>query len=172
MRLALFLFSVSLCLLGSPSLHAQAHPTQAARRSNPALEQFRSLAGDWEGTDSGGKTIHLSYEPLASGVVMERLQPVGHAGMLTMYSLDGDHIVAIHFCSAGNQPVLKTGPLPAATGKYDFTLERVYGQSTPGELHMVELLVTITDNDHFTQTWTNLADGKRSSNTITYARKK
>ncbi|MGB7849209.1 MAG: hypothetical protein WBL63_26585 [Candidatus Acidiferrum sp.] len=172
MRLPPLLLGVSLCFLAVPSTHAQAYPTRVTPRSNPALEQFRSLAGDWQGKDSRGNEVHLSYEALGSGVVMERLQPVGQAGMLTMYSLDGDHIVAIHFCSAGNQPVLKTGPLPAATGRYDFTLERIYGQNTPDELHMVELVVTITDKDHFTQDWTNLSQGKRSTNTITYARKK
>jgi hypothetical protein len=172
MRCPLVLLGLSLCFLTSPPVWAQAQPTRVALRSNPALEQFKSLAGEWEGKDSRGKTVHLSYEVLASGVVMERLQSVGQAGMLTMYSLDGDHIVAIHFCSAGNQPVLKTGPLAAAAGKYDFTVERVYGLNKPGELHMVELLVTIADNDHFTQAWTNLAQGQRSTNTITYARKK
>jgi hypothetical protein len=37
---------------------------------------------------------------------------------------------------------------------------------------MVALLVTISDRDHLTQVWTNLHDGKRSSNTITLARRK
>jgi hypothetical protein len=104
--------------------------------------------------------------------VMERLQPAGHPGMVTMYSLDGDHIVAIHFCSAGNQPVLRTNQLHDATSKYDFTMERVYGLNTPDELHMVELLVTFVDKDHVTQAWTNLSHGKRATNTITLTRKK
>ena len=168
----LVLFGLALSLLGPPPLCGQAHPTHAESRSNPALEQFKSLAGEWEGKDRGRKAVSVSYEVLASGVVMERLQPAGQPGMLTMYSLDGDHIVAIHFCSAGNQPVMKTGPLAAATGKYDFTIERVYGLNTPDELHMVELLMTLTDKDHVTQAWTKLNHGERSTNTITLARKK
>ncbi len=168
----LLLFGFALSVLGPPLLRGQAHPTHSEFRSNPALEQFKSLAGEWEGKDTGGKAFSVSYELLASGVVMERLQPVGQPGMLTMYSLDGDHIVAIHFCSAGNQPVLKTGQLNTATGKYDFTIERVYGLNKPDELHIVELLVTFTDIDHVTQSWTNLNHGKRSTNTITFVRKK
>ena len=116
--------------------------------------------------------MRASYEALASGVVMERLQPEGEASMITMYSLDGDHIVAIHFCSAGNQPILKTGAVSAATGKYDFQIERAYGMRSPEELHMVELSVTLPDADHVTQAWTNLDHGKRSTNTISLARKK
>jgi len=155
-------------------LAAAQHPqtTEGPARSNPALEQFKTLAGEWEGQDSRGKPVRASYEALASGVVMERLQPEGQASMVTMYSLDGDHIVAIHFCSAGNQPILKTGTVSAATGKYDFQIERAYGMRSPEELHMVELQVTLPDAEHLTQTWTNLDHGKRSANTISLARKK
>ena len=165
----LVLVALSSCLLDSVSLFAQTHP---ASQVNAAVEEFKSLAGEWEGKDSHGANVHASYEVLLSGVVMERLQPEGRPGMVTMYSLDGDHIVAFHFCSEGNQPVLKTDTLSAATGRYDFTIERAYGLKTSGELHMVELLVTISNRDHLTQVWTNLHDGKRSSNTIILSRKK
>ena len=165
----LVLVALSSCLLNSPSLLAQTHP---APQANPALEEFKSLAGEWEGKDSHGANVHVSYDVLPSGVVMERLQPEGAPGMVTMYSLDGDHIVAFHFCSQGNQPVLRTDTLAAATGKYDFIIERAYGLRTSGELRMVEFLVTISDRDHLTQVWTNLHEGKRSSNTIALARKK
>jgi hypothetical protein len=165
----LVLAALSACLLDSSALFAQAHP---ASQANPALEEFKSLAGEWEGKDSHGANIHASYEAMSSGVVMERLQPESGPGMMTMYSLDGDHIVAFHFCSQGNQPVLKTDILSAATGTYNFTIERAYGLKTSGELHMIALLVTISDRDHLTEVWTNLHDGKRSSNTITLARRK
>jgi hypothetical protein len=159
-------------LLTATALARQSHTTEVNHRSNPALEQFKSLAGEWEGTDSRGNLVHASYEWLSTGVVMERLEPAGKASMITMYSLDGDHILAIHFCSEGNQPIMKTGPISTANGKYDFVIERAYGLSSPDDLHMVELVVTLTDNDHFTQAWTNVHHGKRSTNTITLARKK
>jgi len=165
----LALVAFTSCFLNCSPLCAQNHATSPA---NPAIEEFKSLAGEWEGKDSHGSTIHISYEVLPSGVVMERLQPEHEPGMLTMYSLDGDHIVAFHFCSQGNQPVLKTETLSTATGKYEFTLEHAYGLKSSGEVHMVQLLVTISDKDHLTQVWTNLHNGKRSSNTITLARKK
>lgn len=165
----LVLVALCYCLLNTSSLTAQSRPGPQA---NPALEEFKSLAGSWEGKNSRGDTIRVTYEVLPSGVVMEQLQPEGEPGMMTMYSLDGDHIVAFHFCSEGNQPVLKTDTLSAPTGKYLFTIERVYGLKAASDLHMVELLVTISDKDHLTHVWTNLHDGKRSSNTITLTRKK
>ena len=161
--------ALSFCLLNSAPLTAQTRPVT---QGNPALEEFKSLAGEWEGKDSHGGTVHIAYEVLGSGVVMEKLQPEGQPGMVTMYSLDGDHIVAFHFCSTGNQPVLKTDSLSAATGKYDFALEHAYGLKTTGELHMVGLVLTMPDKEHLTQVWTSLHDGKRSSNTISLVRKK
>ena len=159
-------------LLAATALARQSRTADAPHRANPALDQFKSLAGEWEGKDSHGNLVHASYESLSTGVVMERLEPAGHAPMITMYSLDGDHILAIHFCSEGNQPIMKTGPIAAANGKYDFVIERAYGLHSPEEVHMVELVVTLTDGDHVTQAWTNQHDGKRSTNTITLTRKK
>lgn len=160
-------------LFAAPGGARQSHTAaETGRHSNPALEQFKSLAGEWEGKDSHGNVIHASYESLASGVVMEHLQPQGEPSMMTMFSLDGDHILAIHFCSEGNQPILKTAAISAANGTYDFVLERTYGLNSPEELHMVELVVTLTDNDHFTEAWTNQHNGKRSTNTISFTRKK
>lgn len=172
MRRQLSLVALAIALLVPVGAKPQTGAANPARRANPALEQFKTLAGEWEGKDSHGKPVRASYEALASGVVMEKLQPLGDVAMMTMYSLDGDHIVAIHFCSAGNQPVLKTGPLSAPGGSYDFQIERAYGLGSPEDLHMVELLVTFADNDHFSQAWTNLDHGKRSTNTIQLARKK
>lgn len=163
---------VLFCFFGVAPLAGQSHPAPQSARTNPALEQFKSLAGEWEGKDSHGATVHLSYEVLASGVVMERFQPETASAMVTMYSLDSDHIVAIHFCSTGNQPILKTGPLSSATGKYDFTLDRTYGMTSPEELHMTGLLFTMIDNDHLSQAWTHVDHGKRSTSTFTFSRKK
>jgi len=172
MRHSLLCFVFFCYSLDASPLAGQSHPTPESPRTNPALEQFKALAGEWEGKDSHGKTIHVSYEALGSGVVMERFQLENESAMVTMYSLDGDHIVAIHFCSAGNQPILKTGPLSSGTGKYEFALERAYGMKTPDELHMVGLLFNMPDKDHVSQTWTYIDHGKRSTSTVTISRKK
>jgi hypothetical protein len=163
---------VAISFLATSTAAQHSHNPEGALRSNAALEQFKTLAGEWEGKDNHGKPVHASYEALASGVVMERLQAEGEPSMVTMYSLDGDHIVAIHFCSTGNQPILKTGTVSAATGKYDFQIERTYGLRSPEELHMVELLFTLPDADHVSEAWTNLDHGKKSTSTVSLTRKK
>jgi hypothetical protein len=93
----------------------QSHSPEGNRGTNAALQQFKSLAGEWEGKDTQGKMVHASYESLPSGVVMERLEAEGGPSMTTMFSLDGDHILATHFCAEGNQPILRTESISEAT---------------------------------------------------------
>jgi Tfp pilus assembly protein PilW len=163
------LFSLSLPL----SVFAAAQEMHPPARSTPAFDQLKSLAGEWEGTNTQGSKVHLTYQVVSNGsVLMERLQSAGESEMITMYSLDGDHIVVTHYCSAGNQPTMQTPTATAATGKYDFSFVRVSGMKTPDEGHMVSLSVSMPDKDHLTQVWTFDDHGKSLVDTFTYTRKK
>jgi hypothetical protein len=117
--------------------------------------------------------VNLTYQVVSNGsVLMERLKSADESEMITMYSLDGDHIVVTHYCSAGNQPTMQTPAATAATGKYDFSFVRVSGTKTPDEGHMVALSVTMPDKYHLTQVWTFDDHGKSMVDTFTYTRKK
>lgn len=154
-------------LLAFP-LSAQAPPAA----SHPAFLQLKSLTGTWEGKTSSGTTVKVTYEVVSGGsVVMERLQSANEPEMITMYSLEGNSLLGTHYCSAGNQPTMQTGPLTAATGKYQFHFVRVAGTKTPDESHMVALTLTIPDKDHLAQVWTFDEHGKTTSETFQYTRK-
>jgi hypothetical protein len=164
--------AISLLLVPSANLtHAQEmHPPA---RSTPAFDQLKSLAGNWEGKNSSGTPVKLTYTVVSNGsVVMEHLQSMKESEMITMYTLDGDRIVVTHYCSAGNQPTMQTAPSPAASGKYDFSFVRVSGTKTPDEGHMAALTLSIADKDHLTQTWTFDDHGKSMVDTLTYTRVK
>jgi hypothetical protein len=165
------LHSFSLCLVLGATLAAQeSHP---ASRSTPAFDQLKSLAGEWEGKNSGGNSAKVFYSVVSNGsVVMEHMAPKTDYEMVTMYSLDGDRIVVTHYCAAGNQPTMQTAPSPAANGKYDFSFVRVSGTKTPDEGHMSALTLTIADKDHMTQAWTYDDHGKTMVDTFTYTRVK
>lgn len=165
------LFALGLCFFLGAALAAQEmHP---AAHSTPAFDQLKSLAGKWEGKDSSGSPVKISYKVISNGsVVMEYLEPAKEPEMVTMYSLDGDRIVVTHYCSAGNQPTLQTTPSPAANGKLDFSFVRITGTKTPEEGHMVALTVSFADKDHLTQTWTFQDHGKSMTDTFSYTRAK
>jgi hypothetical protein len=166
-RLSLLVLCLSLCGF------AASEEKHAAPRSTPAFDQLKSLAGEWERTNAQGSKVSLTYQMVSNGsVLMERLKSVGESEMITMYSLDGDHILATHYCSAGNQPTMQTPTATAASGKYDFSFVRVSGMKTPDEGHMVALSLIIPDNDHLTQVWTFDDHGKLLADTFTFTRKK
>ncbi len=163
----LLLLSLSLCVFAAAQ---EMHP---AARSTPAFDQLKSLAGEWERTSTQGSKVTLTYQVVSNGsVLMERLKGPGESEMITMYSLDGDHIVATHYCSAGNQPTMQTPTAAAATGKYDFSFVRVSGTKTPDEGHMVALTLTMPDNNHLTQVWTFDDHGKSLADTFAFTRKR
>jgi hypothetical protein len=139
---------------------------------NPAFEQLKSLAGTWEASNDQKNHSTVVYEIVSAGsVVMERLQPATETEMVTMYSLEGNSLVVTHYCSMGNQPTMQTGPLSAATGKYDFHFVRIAGTKTPDEGHMVSLTLTMPDKNHLTQTWTFEDHGKTNTKVFNFTRK-
>jgi hypothetical protein len=65
-----------------------------------AFEKIKSMAGVWKSANSTSDYGTTSYEIIADGsVVLERV-----GGMLTAFHMDGDKLMATHYCEAKNQP--------------------------------------------------------------------
>jgi hypothetical protein len=136
-----------------------------------AFDQLKSLVGEWEGTSREGP-VKITYTLVSnSTALMERLQRANEPEMITMYSLDGDRILVTHYCSAGNQPQMKSEAMKGKAQKYSFSLVRVSGLKSEDEGHMIGLVLTILDNDHLTQEWTYQEKGKTAVDLFQYKRK-
>jgi hypothetical protein len=168
MKRTLFLGSVGMMAL------IVASPSQAAdkTKSEQAFDRLTSLKGEWKGEPDGVKTT-LIYTLTADGsVLMEQCRPEGGPEMITMFTVDGDHLIATHYCVAGNQPQMVTG-VPGDLDKgLTFSLERVTGMKTPGDWHNTGITLTLDDKDHMTQRWTYLYKGKTGTTIFHYTRKK
>jgi len=166
LKLSSCLLSVFLVsLLAAQEMHPPA-------RSTPAFDQLKSLAGEWQGKDSSGKTAQLTYKVVSNGsVVMERLAPATEAEMITMYSLEGNRIVVTHYCSAGNQPRMRAEPAAGDVKQLDFRFLDVTNLASPDAGHMHELVVSFEDANHFTQEWHWLDHGKESVEAYHFVRK-
>jgi hypothetical protein len=147
-------------------------PAHKSTKSDAALRQLASLAGNWEGAQDG-VPIELTYTVTANGsAVMEEAKPGDGGAMITMFTVDGDHLVATHYCAVGNQPqMVSTAPDDFKKG-VTFSLVRVTGMKTPGDWHNTGLTLTLDDNDHMTQRWTYLSKGKPGVTVFHYTRKK
>src|ERR1051325_6426945 len=77
-------------------------------KSERAFDRLTSLQGEWKGETSGVNTT-LIYTLTANGsVLMEQCRPDKGPEMITMFTVDGDHLIATHYCSAKNQPQMAT----------------------------------------------------------------
>lgn len=90
---------------------------------------------------------------------------------MTMFSVDGDHLIAAHYCSADNQPQMTTATIVAPqSGTLVFSLVRVTGMATPEDWHKTGLEVLLRDKDHFTEKWTYSYRGKTGTSTFQFTR--
>lgn len=165
-----FFASLVLILLVAVSTGQFAAAHEKAR-SAAAFERLISLVGEWEGSNAAGP-VKATYTLVSGGsALMERLQSGNEPEMLTLYSLDGDHLMVTHYCSMGNQPQMKTATIKELSGPLAFKVVQVTGLKTADEGHMVGLILTMADKDHFTQQWTFFDKGKTQSNLFRFTRK-
>src|SRR5206468_10520967 len=94
-----------------------------------------SLKGELKGEPDGVKTT-LIYTLTADGsVVMDQCPPEGGPEMITMFTVDGDHLIATHYCAAKNQPQMMTNTIADPSAKnLTFSLSHVRSEEHTSEL--------------------------------------
>ncbi len=161
---------LTLCFL---SLALCARPAAAQTNANLGFDKIKTLAGEWAGKTGDGKPVQVSYQVVSSGTaVLETLHPPDEQEMVTLYTADGDRVAVTHYCSANNQPRMRTAPITASPQKLDFGFVGATNLATPAAGHMHRLVVTLDDADHFSQSWTWRENGKDKSDTFRFTRKK
>jgi len=158
-------------LVGMMALLLSAAAVAADRtKSEKAFDRLASLQGDWEGEQKGTK-IRVTYTLTANGsALMEQFRPDKGPVMITMFTVDGDHLIATHYCSARNQPQMVTSAITDAQKPLVFSLARITGLNSPDDWHNTGLTVIQEDNDHLTQEWTYESSGKIGKTVFRYMR--
>lgn len=139
-------------------------------KSEEAFDRLASLKGEWKGQIDGVNTT-LIYTLAANGsALMEECRPGKGPEMITMFTIDGDHLIATHYCSAKNQPQMATSAITDAQKPLVFSLVRVTGLKSANDWHNTGLKVIQEDNDHLTQEWSYQFKGKTGKNIFHFAR--
>jgi len=139
----------------------------------PEFEKMKSLVGEREGKSLEGNNAKVSYTLVSdNSALMEKLAMGGESEMVTMYHPDGDHLIMTHYCSAHNQPRMRSQTASMEMKNIVFDLVDVTNLATPDAGHMRKLALTFVDQDHFTQEWTWSEKGKDSTVVIRFERKK
>jgi hypothetical protein len=130
-------------------------PEMPESKAAPALEKLKSLAGEWQGTDSKGGALKVSYQLISNGSsVMETLMPAKEPSMVTIYHLDGDNLMMTHYCSMANQPRMRAGAVMGDVKKLEFSFVDATNMASPADAHMSKLVLTFQDNNHLSHEWT------------------
>jgi hypothetical protein len=140
--------------------------------SEAAFSQLTALAGEWDAIQDG-TPVRETYTVTANGsALLVETNPASKTAMITMITVDGDRLIATHYCAAGNQPqMVNSAPGDLRKG-LTFSLERITGLKTPEDWHNTGLTIILDDNDHMTQHWTYLYKGQPGTTDFHYTRKK
>jgi hypothetical protein len=143
----------SLAVLTAADAFAQAD----AQKSS---DQIKSLAGSWEGKNSQGDPVAVSFKLTAGGsAVMSEI--IGHGEtMVSMFHLDGpNRLLMTHYCATGNQPRMTASASP--DGKtITFNFLDVTNLATPDAGHMDHVVIAALDANHHSEEWHFADHGK------------
>lgn len=153
------------------SIFPAASPASSSATSAAAFEKIRSLAGDWEGTDHHGKPARTNFKDVAGDTaVLETLSMNGMEEMLTLYSVDHDGIVLVHYCPTNNQPRMRAVPQEGSLDELTFSFQGVANLADAATGHEQALTLQFVDKDHITEVWTWRENGKDTKMTFHFNR--
>jgi hypothetical protein len=105
----------------------------AAADSAAAFESLKHLVGTWQPADKPDSPMRVQFELLAGdSVLAETWRSPTHRSM-TVYHLDGDTLIATHYCPQGNQPRLAL--VSDRDGELRFELRDGSNLDVPGGHH-------------------------------------
>jgi hypothetical protein len=128
----------------------------------PDLTPLSNLMGDWKGTGPDGKSVSVSYKLTSHGsTLVETIQPEAGPVMTTMYHQSGKDFMMTHYCALNNQPRMKTKSYKAGDKTMAFSFVDATNFKDPKkDMHMHQLTLEFPDQDHLTQRWVSMKDGK------------
>jgi len=139
-----------ICLL-TAAVFAQDNPpktSSAQSEAKKAFEKLKTLAGSWQGTVMD-ISITFTIRPASSGTAILHEgntsggRPPNHE--ITMFYLEGDRLLATHYCDSGNRSRLE-GKISSDEKSIEFSFLDVTGSTRGG--YVKDMVITLIDADH------------------------
>jgi len=168
MKRLIILITLSVLAVGL----APALPSTSQTPAESAMGKLRALAGEWDGRITDGRTVRATFQVISAGAsVLQTEQVSGRKETTTVYYLDGDQLMATHYCSVKNQPRFRTSKLEDPNElTFSFVDVTNLGSLTHG--HVRGAVITFQDNDHHSQAWTWRENGQEYTELTHFTRKK
>jgi hypothetical protein len=112
-----------------------------------AFAKLATLVGDWRTSAPGGSAIRVNYRFSAGDSVLVETwaMPSGRES-LTLYHLDGDRLIATHYCPQGNQPRLQLDQVDAS-GRMGFVFRDGGNLGVAGAAHQHAMWLQLESPD-------------------------
>jgi len=165
---------VAVAVFAVVGLAQQPNPSVQPGGSGAAFDRLKLLAGEWEGkSNEGGQEIPTTttFRVVSDGSALMNIiaQGTPHE-MVTMFHMDGDDLLATHYCAAHNQPRFRF-VATSDPNVVDFEFKDATNLSSPTTGHMVGVKFTLLDPNHHVEEWTFLANGQTSTHRFDFRRK-
>lgn len=144
-------------------VNAQAHDGHDHAKKPAAsatFEKLKALEGTWDATmmaPDGEKTTVIYKVSAGGSVVQETMFAGAPYEMITMYTVDGDAIVATHYCSGDNQPTLRLNTAKSNADELVFDFVNVRGTNTQGHINGVTM--KFGPSGKVQESWSSSGDG-------------
>ncbi len=135
----------------------------AVNRAVAVFQELSGLVGSWEGTFANGRRHTVTYRLTAGGTVLVEtwaLAP-GRESM-TLYHLDGEALVATHYCPQGNQPRLQW-VMDGHPSRRTFTFRDGTNLQVKGASHQHAFWVERLGPDTYQRSETYVANGSTAA---------
>jgi hypothetical protein len=168
MRKRIVISTAAILALGAIAARVVSQPAPAN-----AFDRLKTLVGEWDGTDHSGKHVEDTIRLVSNNTALEEIfQTDKDNQMVTMYTPDGNRLALTHYCSQGNQPHLETSAVTGGTNEFAFAFAGAANLASNDDMHMHGMTLKIEDNDHFSETWSLMANGKEQTETFHLTRKR
>ena len=154
-------------LLGLLAMRAQAADASAS------WDRLRALVGTWQRTEAStpaSKAFRIRYRLIAADTALvEEFGDPAKQPTQTVFHLDGDRVLATHYCAQGNQPRLRLRAGPS-TDALVFDFLDVTNLRSAVDSHLVRLTFRWRDADHVVREEVYAANGREETGTLVLER--
>ena len=157
--------AILMCLVATAAVvSAQDSPPKAASAQSDAkkaFEKMKTLSGSWQGTVMD-IPINFTIRAASSGTAILHEGDTSRGGPpkheITMFYVEGDRLLATHYCDAGNRSRWE-GKMPPDGKAIEFSFLDVSGSTRGG--YLKDMVITMIDPDHHIVAFTFvMPDGK------------
>ena len=159
-KLTLLLILVATAAVALPQQMPMPKTASPQSDAQKAFEKLKTLAGTWQ-ANLKGMPMNVTLRVTSSGnaILHEGTSSAMPDDPITMFYLEGDRLLATHYCDSGNRPRME-GKMSPDGKRVEFTFVDIAGSTQKG--YMNHMAFTIIDASHHTEESTWMLPGDKS----------